>query len=200
MPTYSSITLSNLLEPKCSDSLKESLVDSANGIRNYAGETNPRHLYVSPALYATPEQTPISEYSTPDPPSPSPYIVNHKRRRGGNTQRSIDFCQVSDFSAAKEGGDLDLEEPAGDNFGNGESLGNGADGGENDEGFCDSRERVIGVKSQEEASDFGVKQIESRSFVSAQGEFFDANDGNFIAFSVYFHFFFSSVEYIFARW
>lgn len=171
MPTYSSIALNNFLEPKCPDSLKESHLDSANGIRNHAGETNPRHLYISPALYATPEQTPISEYSTPHPPSPSPYVVNHKRRRGWNAQRSIDFCPVSDFPAAKEGGDLGLEEPSGDDIGNGESPGDRAD-----EGFCDSRELVIGVKSEETTTDFGVKQIESRSFVSAQGEFFDAID------------------------
>ncbi|XP_073145822.1 uncharacterized protein [Henckelia pumila] len=173
MPTYSSIALDNFLEPKCPDPLEKSHLDSVHGIGNHAGETNLRHLYISPALYVTPEQTPISEFSTPDPPSPSPYVVNHKRRRGGNGQRSLDFCQVSDFLDGNEGGDLGPEgELAGESFGKGESSGDGADGGENDEGFSDSR-----VKSEEEeASDLAVKQIESRSFVSAQGEFFDAID------------------------
>ncbi|KZV43696.1 hypothetical protein F511_00247 [Dorcoceras hygrometricum] len=160
MPTYSNLVLNNFVEPRCLDSLEKS-------IKNHAGETNARHLYISPALYATPEQTPISEYSTPDPPSPSPYVVNHKRRRGGDAQSSTDFCQVSDFSAGNDVGDL-----AGDNLGNCDE----SDGGENDQGLCDSEELVIGVKSDEEASDFGIKQIEGRSFVSAQGEFFDAID------------------------
>ncbi|XP_073317124.1 uncharacterized protein [Primulina huaijiensis] len=171
MPTYSSFALDNFLEPKYPDFLEKSQLDSVHGIGNHAGETNPRHLFISPTLYVTPEQTPISEFSTPDPLSPSPYVVNHKRRRVRNGQRSLDFCQDSDFAAGNEGGDLGPEELDGESFGKGESLGDGADGGENDEGFCDSR-----VNSEEEASELGVKQIESRSFVSAQGEFFDAID------------------------
>lgn len=46
---------------------------------------------------------------------------------------------------------------------------------EEDEGFLDPRSEVA---SALDAADSNLIQIESRSFVSAQGEFFDAIDGN----------------------
>uniref|UniRef100_A0A5B6YW29 Netrin receptor DCC n=1 Tax=Davidia involucrata TaxID=16924 RepID=A0A5B6YW29_DAVIN len=107
MPTYTAITLDRLLEPGVSKSMAaaKEAPDSKLGRRNStpipkldSGMSAPnsklgrrnststvttidkKHHWarISPALYATPESTPL-----PDSPSsfpPSPYIINHKRR------------------------------------------------------------------------------------------------------------------------
>ncbi|KAA8531903.1 hypothetical protein F0562_006380 [Nyssa sinensis] len=107
MLTYTAITLDSLLEPGVSKSMAgaKEAPDSKLGRRNStpisklesgmnapnsklerrnntstATEIDKKHHWarISPALYATPEPTPL-----PDSPSsfpPSPYIINHKRR------------------------------------------------------------------------------------------------------------------------
>ncbi|KAG8363999.1 hypothetical protein BUALT_Bualt19G0080700 [Buddleja alternifolia] len=169
MPTFTTIALENLLEPTVRNSRKDPLHGGLEDT-NPRNE-GPRHLYISsPALYATPEQAPIPECSPPEPRSPSPYVVNFKRRRGGNERRS----EVVESPTGNEGEDLSLEEEeevVEDNFVNRDLDGND-DVGEDAEGFLDS----MSVGSEVEASDFVANHIESRSFVSAQGEFFDAND------------------------
>ncbi|KAL3814586.1 hypothetical protein ACJIZ3_015854 [Penstemon smallii] len=163
MPTFTTVALENLLEPTVRISLKKNLnsvVGPANELPDPNLDSNPRHLYISPALYVTPEQAPIAEYSSPDPLSPSPYVVNHKRRLlGGNEIRS----EVPDLPPVGESSDFRLEEEeesVGDNFVNNNNLVD-----DDDENGVDD------LVSEGEA-----RQIESRSFVSAQGEFFDAND------------------------
>ncbi|KAF2302299.1 hypothetical protein GH714_034027 [Hevea brasiliensis] len=98
MPTFTAIALDRLLEPGASKSVDKS-VPSSNPVPkpNFPPKTRPvpnsklerrnntsateRKVscpQISPALYATPEVTPL-----PDSPSsftPSPYIINHKRR------------------------------------------------------------------------------------------------------------------------
>ncbi|KAI3448403.1 hypothetical protein Pfo_005068 [Paulownia fortunei] len=168
MPTFTTIALENLLEPGVRDSLKKPIHGDPEDPNPRNG--GPRHLYISPALYATPEQAPISEYSSPDPLSPSPYVVNHKRRRGGNGRRS----GVPELPSGNEADGLSLEEVE-ENFVNENLVGND-DVGEDDEGFFDPRSEAMSVGSEVEANDFNRNQFESRSFVSAQGEFFDAID------------------------
>ncbi|KAK4424472.1 hypothetical protein Salat_1640600 [Sesamum alatum] len=168
MATFTTIAFHNLLEP---DSLKKPPrgdLEDADPPRN----GGPRHLYISPVLYATPEQAPIPECSPPEPLSPSPYVVNHKRRRGG-VERKVG---VPELSSEEDGGlSLEEEEEVGENFVNEELV--GSDGvGEEDEGFFDPRSEAVSVGSEVEACDLSSNQIESRSFVSAQGEFFDAID------------------------
>ncbi|KAL0348164.1 UNVERIFIED_CONTAM: hypothetical protein Sangu_1044200 [Sesamum angustifolium] len=153
MPTFAPIAFQNLLEP---DSLKKP--SSRNG--------GPRHLYISPVLYATPEQAPIPECSPPEPLSPSPYLVNHKRRRGG-IERKVG---VPELPSGEDGGLTLEEEEVGENFVNEDLV------GEEDEGFFDPRSEAVSVGSELEACDLSRNQIESQSFVSAQGEFFDAID------------------------
>lgn len=173
MPTYTTIAFENLLEPSVRDSLKKPLRGDPDDADPRDG--GPRHLYISPVLYATPEQAPIPEYSPPDQVSPSPYVVNHKRRRGGIERR----VGVPEFPS-EEGGGLSLEEEeeeeVGENFVN-EDLDGGDGVGEEDEGFFDPRSEAVSVGSEAEANDLSRNQIECRSFVSAQGEFFDAIDG-----------------------
>ncbi|KVI08816.1 uncharacterized protein LOC112507932 [Cynara cardunculus var. scolymus] len=93
MPTFTTIALDRLIEPKASKPMAAGKVasDSRQGSRINGTDKRPdlkdgtksierkQHwTQISPALYATPEPTPL-----PDSPSsfaPSPYIVNHKRR------------------------------------------------------------------------------------------------------------------------
>ncbi|KAK8717575.1 hypothetical protein V6N13_044836 [Hibiscus sabdariffa] len=85
MPTFSAIALDRLLEPGASKSVDKSgpnmkpPLPKTKLIPNSKQERKVNHPQISsPALYATPEATPL-----PDSPSsfpPSPYIINHKRR------------------------------------------------------------------------------------------------------------------------
>nr|XP_010940103.1 uncharacterized protein LOC105058764 [Elaeis guineensis] len=82
MPTFTAIVLDRLLEPSPSrnPALRPPLapVKVEKAPPSPSGKKNIRCPIASPALYATPENTPL-----PDSPSsfpPSPYIINHKRR------------------------------------------------------------------------------------------------------------------------
>ncbi|KAK6119073.1 hypothetical protein DH2020_047191 [Rehmannia glutinosa] len=137
------------------------------------GRPRHRHLYISPALCVTPEQAPIPDYTSPDLLSPSPYVVNHKRRHGGNEPTRAGVGEVPDFPSANERGGFSLKEEIGDNFVNKNMYANDDVDEDDDEGFVDTRSESMSVGE----NDLLVgKQIESRSSVSAQGEFFDAND------------------------
>lgn len=191
MPTFTAIALENLLEPGVRDSCKKppkpnqgvSNDDSEATERREDPSANPRvggsrHIYISPALYVTPEPASIPGNSSPNPSSPSPYVVNHKRRGGGeNSRRRVEKYDIQDLTPGKDGNDLNLEEGVVDSFVN-ESEGSKADndGEYDDEGFFDPRSDRLSVGSFDEVSDFEGREIESRSFESAQGEFFDAND------------------------
>ncbi|KAM7265418.1 hypothetical protein ACFE04_003101 [Oxalis oulophora] len=95
MPTFSAIALDRLLEPGASKSVEKTFPSSkpvpelkpapkSKLDRRHSSSTTVTEKKVirpqipSPALYATPDPTPL-----PDSPSsfpPSPYIINHKRR------------------------------------------------------------------------------------------------------------------------
>ncbi|KAJ9540994.1 hypothetical protein OSB04_027500 [Centaurea solstitialis] len=93
MATFTTIALDRLIEPKASKSMAAGKVASDSRQGSQSNDTDKRSdlkdgtksidrrqhwTQISPALYATPEPTPL-----PDSPSsfaPSPYIVNHKRR------------------------------------------------------------------------------------------------------------------------
>ncbi|XP_038882592.1 uncharacterized protein LOC120073808 [Benincasa hispida] len=92
MPTFTTIALDRLLEPGTSKSVDKSLPKPKPALtlnrapstklerRNSASvaDRKVQRPQIKPALYTTPEATPL-----PDSPSsfpPSPYIVNHKRR------------------------------------------------------------------------------------------------------------------------
>ncbi|KAL6514739.1 hypothetical protein OROGR_020318 [Orobanche gracilis] len=168
MPTFTSIALENLLEPRVRDFQKKPFHgDTEDSDRRNGG---PRHLYISPGLYATPKQSPIPDHSSPDPPSPSPYVVNLKRRRRADEGRSVPELPSRNYEADS----LSLEE-LGENIVNEDLVGN-HDVVEEDEGFLDLRGEAMSVGTEVGHDDFDTSQIESRSFVSAQGEFFDAID------------------------
>ncbi|XP_010245403.1 PREDICTED: uncharacterized protein LOC104588954 [Nelumbo nucifera] len=94
MPTFPAIALERLLEPSPRDpprttslSLKQDNCNNKNGNSNADRTINgsdakkppPRHIYITPALYTTPEPAPIPVSSSASI-SPSPYVVNRKRR------------------------------------------------------------------------------------------------------------------------
>ncbi|KAK9948575.1 hypothetical protein M0R45_004144 [Rubus argutus] len=95
MPTFSVIALDRLLEPGASSKSVDMSVPNSKPVshsmpvpdsssklerRNSTSvmEGRPRRPPIRPALYATPETTPLPDSPTSFPPSP--YIVNHKRR------------------------------------------------------------------------------------------------------------------------
>lgn len=181
MPTFSTMALENLLEPRVRDSYtKPPLSNRAiQGREISLSEPSPapRHIYISPALYTTPEQAPIPDTAS-EPLSPSPYVVNHKRRGGGvgvvgNRSGGGGF-EIPAEEEGEKGGELVVvedEKQAGevvqDNFGGGaeDEL-----FGEEEDGFLDSRRESGSLGSRNEVP----RQFDCRSFASNQGEFFDA--------------------------
>lgn len=105
--------------------------------------------------------------SSPDPYSPSPYLVNLKRRRGGSERTTV----VSESHCEEESDFFVLEEIGGNSVNE-----SGGVAGE-DEGFLDPSIEAVSARSEVDANEFSRNQFESRSFVSSQGEFFDAIDG-----------------------
>ncbi|KAJ8572726.1 hypothetical protein K7X08_009237 [Anisodus acutangulus] len=162
MPTYTAIAFENLLEPRVRKSYgkqqKEKVVEDI--------ETPPapaNHIYISPALYITPEPAPIPETSSGSL-SPSPHVVNHKRRGGGEAFANRKLNGLEEAEQVNEKTDLDLkEELAEDNLFEDEE--------EEDEGFLDPRCDALSIGSVNE-----VRGLDCRSIVSAQGEFFDADE------------------------
>ncbi|KAF7850166.1 hypothetical protein BT93_L5787 [Corymbia citriodora subsp. variegata] len=118
MPTFTAIALDRLLEPGTSRSVDKSVnspmpvpkskpsrpepVPNAKLERRRSTSIMERKVQrpqMTPALYATPETTPV-----PDSPSsfpPSPYIINHKRRG----PRLVKSLSVDDVSSRKKGMD-----------------------------------------------------------------------------------------------
>ncbi|KAL3538412.1 hypothetical protein ACH5RR_001778 [Cinchona calisaya] len=201
MPTFSTIVLENLLEPRFRDSYKKPPLSNHlstpppqpqpqqpklcqnDGATVQGRDTAvskpppaPRHIYISPALYTTPVPAPIPETLT-EPLSPSPYVVNHKRRGGGVGvvgNRNGDGFEIpaaeeekkrAGLTEAEE--ELQLEaEVVEDNFGGGE-----------DELFRHEEEESLDPRSDSRSLGSGIEEIrqfDSSSFASTQGEFFDA--------------------------
>ncbi|XP_076911557.1 uncharacterized protein LOC143569565 [Bidens hawaiensis] len=157
MPTFTTIALQNLLEhripttpnhPQQPDELKP------------AKKVN--HIYISPALYTTPEPTSISDYPATGSVSPSPYVFNRKGRGGGKSaNRRIDGFEVRGQDELVENCEV-LE-------------GEGEGEGEGEDEFVDPRCDSISVASSSELNDSGRLGLEDMSVVSNQiGEFYDA--------------------------
>ncbi|XP_043709249.1 uncharacterized protein LOC122658382 [Telopea speciosissima] len=106
--TITAVTLDSFLEPRnpgASKSIAKPPYSKLSRRHSLAG-TGQKHLpQLSPALYATPEVTPV-----PDSPSsgsfpPSPYIINHKRR-GPRLLKSVsqDDISLNQRATPTEGG------------------------------------------------------------------------------------------------
>lgn len=122
MPTFTALALDTLLEPGGSKSADKSVpyskpISNAKPVpnsklerRNSASvaEKRVRRPPITPALYATPEATPLPDSPTSFPPSP--YIINHKRR-GPRLLKS--FSEANVMSTQKDQ-DEDVKEYAKD--------------------------------------------------------------------------------------
>ncbi|XP_031496843.1 uncharacterized protein LOC116262003 [Nymphaea colorata] len=199
MPTFSTIALENLLEPDVTRPTKQKDLKPMFQIRRQPEKETqksagyrvkrPQHVYFCPALYTTPEPTPI-----PDPPSsfsPSPYVINYKRREP--------LPQKTDGPVAGLGGPVGSEKNA--VFGDVGDLGAGSmtedDGSEarkrNDDGGESAveldRNVEIGVEEGFVIDDLPAAREEdplggrvdaenecAHSPLVCQTEFFDAND------------------------
>ncbi|XP_058105174.1 uncharacterized protein LOC131248749 isoform X2 [Magnolia sinica] len=79
MPTFTAIAFDRLIEPgHPKSSSKTGTVAKLERQRSLSTVKRNHRAYILPALYATPEATPIPD--SPTSFTPSPYIVNHKRR------------------------------------------------------------------------------------------------------------------------
>ncbi|KAK6911726.1 hypothetical protein RJ641_023819 [Dillenia turbinata] len=78
MPTFSPIALQTLLEPKIRVSKNKGDDDGAKS--QTLTSSKPNHIFITPALYTTPQQAPIPPDTSAQSLSPSPYVVNRKRR------------------------------------------------------------------------------------------------------------------------
>ncbi|XP_031486172.1 uncharacterized protein LOC116254751 isoform X1 [Nymphaea colorata] len=117
MPTFTTIALENLLAPAVTQSTMQRGPKSTspngfpqNGLKKSSicdEKRPPQHLFFSPALYRTPEQTPVPD--SPSSFSQSPYILDYKRRKPRLQTEGILVHRI--------------EEPAG--YGGEVALGNG---------------------------------------------------------------------------
>lgn len=174
MPTFTSIALETLIEPRFRDSYRDSakksvkkrvnndVDDDDKGIREEEVKKPSRNrVNISPALYITPEPTPIV-YSSSESLSPSPYVANRKGR-GGLRRRSevvirkeeerVEEVVVEDEEVRK---DEEMREVV-----------------EESEDFVDTRCDTLSVGSSSDVRELG----------SVSGwnpvEFYDADDGEF---------------------
>ncbi|KAF5952078.1 hypothetical protein HYC85_010022 [Camellia sinensis] len=200
MPSISTLAWETLLEPRVRDSFKNTLnsqqqipkssivVDDEDEEekKNKKRTQAPNHIYISPALYTTPAPAPIPDSSFPL--SPSPYVVNHKRRGGDAVaRRAGGFDETpqlksppDDETDSNSNGDVVVvvEEVVDDGVFGMETGGEDRDGGSVVavlDDFFDPRCESVSVGSSDGVGDFG-KQVGCPSFVSNQGEFFDASE------------------------
>lgn len=112
MPTFTAIALDRLLEPGASKSVDKSVpnsklpnprpIPSSKLERRHSTSVTERRVKrppIKPALYATPESTPLPD--SPTSFTPSPYIINHKRR-GPRLSKSFSDVDVSSHRKTEE--------------------------------------------------------------------------------------------------
>ncbi|XP_076944610.1 uncharacterized protein LOC143615355 [Bidens hawaiensis] len=177
MPTFTTIALQNLLEHRIpTTNLKPPNHQQQEPDDELKPAKRLNQIYISPALYTTPEPTSISsDY----PATPSPYVFNRKGRGGGKSaNRRIDGFEVG-------GQDQLLENCV---VGQGEDKDYVGDHDHDDDEFVDPRCDSISVASSTELNDSGRLGLENLSLVSNQiGEFYDAiedfsSDGSMLSY------------------
>ncbi|KAI3770724.1 hypothetical protein L6452_01866 [Arctium lappa] len=178
MPTFTTIALENLLEHRNSGKNSSTLKNpqpSTTNENNDEAKTSKRlnHIYISPALYTTPDPTPILDYSSSGSLSSSPYVFNRKGRGGRKSaNRRIDGFELQSPSQSAAAGNGEEEEFCSFFGGEGEGEGEGENENEGDD-FVDPRCDSFSVGSSSELNDSG--RLASMSLLSNQiGEFYDA--------------------------
>lgn len=176
MPTFTSIALESLIEPRFRDSYKTSIKSANKTVDNddkieikdeEKKKPSRNRVNISPALYITPEPTPIV-YSSSDSLSPSPYVANRKGR--GGLRRRSDASRKEEVEEEEEkGGELSVEEVVEDDFVVEEEI--GRDFVEESEEFLDARCESLSAVSLSDVREFG-----SISGLWSQTDFYDADD------------------------
>lgn len=172
MPTFTSIALESLIEPRFRGSYKNSVKNSVKSVTKCEDDDSEEEtrrpsrnrVNISPALYITPEPTPIV-YSSSDSLSPSPYVANRKGRGGLRRRSEV----VRSEEVEVRGGEVVKSEVVEDDFVvEKEDVREGVEEGEE---FVDTRCDTMSVGSssdlRESGSLCGWNPI----------EFYDADDG-----------------------
>ncbi|KAL4556379.1 hypothetical protein LXL04_039030 [Taraxacum kok-saghyz] len=201
MPTFTTIALQNLLEHRNPSSNSSTLknqqppTNNPEYLQNHEEQNEEaklkerkrlNHIYISPALYTTPEPTPILDYSSSGSVSSSPYVFNRKGRGGGNSaNRRVDGFEVQGSGAQSGGnevetlldGEDELVESSLIGGGRNENGGEVEAGDDDDDDFVDPRCDSFSVASSSDLNDSGRLGLENMSVVSNQiGEFYDATE------------------------
>ncbi|KAK1295323.1 hypothetical protein QJS10_CPA16g01822 [Acorus calamus] len=214
MPTFTAIALESLLEPNIRNNSSSAAYkqhqhqqptfqdvnnnndrNSDHGSSAMDGKRPSHRIFISPALYATPTTTPIP--GSPTCVSPSPYVVNHKRRGirpsppPQNPPVDDEDAPNSKPGSSPDGPSVDVkdktvEEDEGERA---ESLrcerveglveGGDAETGEDLEDFYDPRDSMSVVSSSSDADDGGSSRRECpgrRAFSLGLSEFYDADE------------------------
>ena len=172
--------------------------------RGNSTSSSSARVHIHPALYTTPEPTPIPDSPTSSFPPSSPYLINHKRR-GPRLLKSLSDQNVAAAVAESDGHKRSLSEEnvAGergeevvDMKSNDEVLRNeieieeaGVVNGEGmrengeSEDFYDPQES-LSFSSAVDSEEFGGDKSASGKANTPMGEFFDAWEGIFILFLI----------------
>jgi hypothetical protein len=173
MPTFTRIALQNLHEPQFSTSsnLKHQTSEFVDVTDVETQQPNPTSLsrgrvYI-PALYTTPEPTPVSGSSV-DSLTPSPYVFNRKGRGGKGSSR-VDDDRKTKAGENGDNGETRVEQGVYDDF--------SADvDGVLDEDFWDPGCETLSAGSSSGRFNGFRREVENFSAASNQGEFFDADE------------------------
>ncbi|KAI3676108.1 hypothetical protein L1987_85707 [Smallanthus sonchifolius] len=182
MPTFTTIALQNLLEHRIPATKQEEGNDAEEKSK---ARKRLNHIYISPALYTTPQPTPILDYSSSGSVSPSPYVFNRKGRGGGKSaNRRIDGFEVQTCEELAEsslfGGEGEIESRL---------VVEAEDADDVD--FVDPRCDSLSVTRSSDLNDSGRLGLENMSVASNQiGEFYDAtedfsSDGSMLSLASY---------------
>ncbi|KAK9137098.1 hypothetical protein Sjap_007692 [Stephania japonica] len=155
MPTFTAVALDTLLKGPIPERPKSSPPMSIT-----TAEANNRLQW--PSLYATPETAPLPDSPSPFSTSPSPYIVNHKRRRGPRLCRRGDGDGERAVGEANGGGGFSFV---------GSVAGGG--GGSDCDDFFDPNETMSSAGSVVGGFDSAFKACSNPPPVP---EFFDASE------------------------
>nr|XP_043621035.1 lateral signaling target protein 2 homolog [Erigeron canadensis] len=179
MPTFTTIALENLLQhrnptknpstlktPSPIPPLEKSSESDSKKDEQKKEKNKLNHIYISPALYTTPEPTPILlETSFPaSSVSPSPYVFNRKGRgaRSGTESVSSVNKRIDGFEVSQESGVIVDDDD--------DDVGQDDDDDDVEEEFEDPRCDSVSVASSNDCGNM--------SFVSSNhaGEFYDATE------------------------
>lgn len=235
MPTFTALALDRLIEPGASKSMAPGKKSSdkklerrhstnsnhcpaprperSNGTKSTMPLEKKHHwAWISPALYATPESTPL-----PDSPSsfpPSPYIINHKRRgprllksssqndvaihqRDQDEEKAVENAKSAERKVVdRPVEEMDVNGVHDGAFGSSESSNElaGENRSPNNVTFVEERDGEaedfydfhdsMSVKSSNEGESTGVLE-RSFSVITPMAEFYDAWEGTSLLFNLF---------------